>query len=186
MLWVVFEVCDHTPYAVRNEKRWLQHPLQDGMAKARANFFTHRALEPKVWIMERWSTDPLDGSTTCLYVSVHAVDSQSYIFDVKLRQYLITCNTLTDQGIGGVSKWLKLVTHTLHLVIHLIGTIGIFAWVYSSPPSQALLAIRRLDRLIWAFQENLKVVWLTLVREHLTTCMAPRLLRMDLHSVQLS
>jgi hypothetical protein len=72
--------------------------------------------EPKVRIMERSSPDPLDGSTTCLYVSVHVhtVDSLNYIFDVKLHQYLITCNTLTrkepkgfttfhDQGVGGVS-----------------------------------------------------------------------------------
>ena len=109
---------------------------------ASANFFTHRALEPKVRIMERWSPDPLDGSTTCLYASVHVqtVDSLNYIFDVKLHQYFIACNTLTrkepqrlhDQGIGGVSTWLKLVTHTLPLVIHLLGTSGmclnLFFW----------------------------------------------------------
>ena len=96
--------------------------------------------------MERWSPDPLDGSTTCpttcLYASVHVqtVDSLNYIFDVKLHQYFIACNTLTrkepqrlhDQGIGGVSTWLKLVTHTLPLVIHLLGTSGICAWIYSS------------------------------------------------------
>ena len=77
---------------------WFQHPLQDGMANSeRKLFHTHRALEPKVRTMERWSPDPLDGSTTCRYVSVHVqtVDSLNYIFDVKLHQYLNTCNTLT-------------------------------------------------------------------------------------------
>ena len=148
---------------------------------------THRALERKVRIMERWSPDPLDGSKTCLYVSVHVqtVDSLNYIFDVKLHQYLITCNTLTRKepkgcmievgdtypSSGDTSTW-----HNWYICLSLFFS-----------PSQALLAIRRLDRLIWAFQEeNLKVVWLTLVREHLATCTAPRLLRMDLHSAQLS
>ena len=157
---------------------------------------THRALERKVRIMERWSPDPLDGSKTCLYVSVHVqtVDSLNYIFDVKLHQYLITCNTLTrKEPKGFTTKALVVFLHDWSCDTYPSSgdTSTWYKWYMCLnlffSPSQALLAIRRLDRLIWAFQEeNLKVVWLTLVREHLATCTAPRLLRMDLHSAQLS
>ena len=134
----------------------------------------------------RRSPDPLDDSTTCLYLSVHVqiVDSSCYIFDVKLHQYFFTCNTLTrKEPKGFTTKALVVFLHDwswwhipfIWWYIYLVQFVDLLEVILLP-----LLAIRRLDR---AFQEKLKEVWLALVQEHLTTCTAPRLLWMNLHAV---
>ena len=65
--------------------------------------FSHRALEPKVRIMGKWSSDPPDSSTTCLSPCTNCRFLALHLWCKTVQR---RSQRLHNQGIDGVSTWL--------------------------------------------------------------------------------
>ena len=132
------------PLCSKKRKTVASAPTARWNGKKRAQFFSHTqgtwAKSPDHGKVIPWPTGRLkdmslclSACTNCRFLELHLWCKIAPVFNYMQHTYEEGAQRLHDQGIGGVSTWLKLVTHTLHLVIHLLGIIGIFAWVYSSP-----------------------------------------------------